>query len=56
MPIESRQGPIYFHAIQNDKYRSEHDRIFGKKDKVVVSKPKAKKKPKKTAGPSTDNT
>lgn len=31
MPVESRQGPIYFHSVQNKKYRNNWDAIFGKK-------------------------
>lgn len=42
MPIESRQGPLYFHAVQNDKYRKNFDKIFRKKAK----KPKMSNKPK----------
>ena len=34
MPVESRQGPIYFHSVQNKKYRNNWDAIFGKKPKV----------------------
>jgi hypothetical protein len=33
MPVESRQGPIYFHSVQNKKYRKNWDAIFGKKTK-----------------------
>ncbi len=39
MPVESRQLPLYFHAVQSNKYRDEYDRIFGKKkieDETVV--------------------
>lgn len=60
MPVEYRQGPIYFHSVQSNKFRSEYDRIFGKKTKPAATKPvkktKAKQKARKDAVAQRDNT
>ncbi len=36
MPLENRQGPIFFHSVQNKKYRKNWDAIFGKKPSVEI--------------------
>lgn len=62
MPVESRQGPIYFHAVQNSKFRKNYDSIFRKKEdkpaQKTGSKPvKAKKTKVQPKGETpTDNT
>jgi hypothetical protein len=49
MPVEYKQGPIYFHAVQSKKFRNEYDRIFAKK--VDKPAPKAVKKKAKKSKP-----
>jgi len=34
MPVEYRQGPIYFHAVRSNKFRKNYDEIFRKKKEV----------------------
>lgn len=41
MGIESRQGPIYFHPVESEKFRSEYDRIFRSRDKNPETTPES---------------
>lgn len=54
MPVESRQGPIYFHSVQNQKFRQGWDRIFGKKDKPKAEETQAPKPVEALAEPTNE--
>jgi len=43
MGVTNRQGPVYFHAKTNKKFRDEYDRIF---KKTKTNKPESNKKSK----------